>query len=216
MIDEKKRKAGLLGGPISGKRKRERVLKEYYDNPNFCKQCGKMIEPIFTKAGGVNISDTKKQIFCNRSCSAKYNNPITKTIWTPHKCENPECNKITKNEHYCSRKCFGSKPRLLKIQRFLNGELKDGSVRDQSIRTFLIQKQGGCCAICKMYPVWNLAPLIFIVDHIDGDYENNSPENIRAVCPNCNSQTDTFSGRNKKITHTNKRPDSNPRRHKKV
>lgn len=47
-------------------------------------------------------------------------------------------------------------------------------------------------------PFHNGSPLVFIVDHIDGIFTNNNPENIRAICPNCNSQTDTFSGKNMK------------------
>ncbi len=56
----------------------------------------------------------------------------------------------------------------------------------------------GICSICKNLPVHNGKPLVFIVDHIDGIFTNNNPENIRAICPNCNSQTDTFSGKNTK------------------
>lgn len=33
-------------------------------------------------------------------------------------------------------------------------------------------------------------------DHIDGDRENNSRENLRLVCPNCHSQIFTFCHRN--------------------
>jgi hypothetical protein len=33
------------------------------------------------------------------------------------------------------------------------------------------------------------------IDHIDGDYHNNEEWNLRFLCPNCHTQTDTFSGR---------------------
>ncbi len=33
------------------------------------------------------------------------------------------------------------------------------------------------------------------VDHIDGDYHNNEEWNLRFLCPNCHTQTDTFAGR---------------------
>jgi 5-methylcytosine-specific restriction endonuclease McrA len=51
------------------------------------------------------------------------------------------------------------------------------------------------CQECGNPPVWNGKPLTLQVDHADGDTMNNLPENLRFLCPNCHSQTDTF-GRN--------------------
>ena len=39
--------------------------------------------------------------------------------------------------------------------------------------------------------------LNFVLDHIDGDASNSSKDNLRLVCPNCDSQLDTFKCRNK-------------------
>jgi hypothetical protein len=33
-------------------------------------------------------------------------------------------------------------------------------------------------------------------DHIDGNATNNHPSNFRLICPNCDSQSDTFGGKN--------------------
>ena len=35
------------------------------------------------------------------------------------------------------------------------------------------------------------------LDHINGDNRDYRPENLRILCPNCHSQTDTYCGRNK-------------------
>lgn len=35
------------------------------------------------------------------------------------------------------------------------------------------------------------------IDHIDGDYKNCRPENLRILCPNCHSLTPTFGALNK-------------------
>ena len=193
---------------------KEIALKKYEDNPIFCKQCGKRIELLFSEKGGIRASETLERKFCNNSCSAKYNNKRnTKRFPNIHKCENPECDDLTSNEHFCSRKCDGNSKRLLKIERFLNGELNDDCVRDETIRAFLIKRQGGCCSICSIEPIWNSKPIVFIVDHVDGNYENNDPNNVRAICPNCNSQSETFSGRNNnKVEHEIKRTKSNPNR----
>ena len=53
------------------------------------------------------------------------------------------------------------------------------------------------CAECGQAPVWAGKPLTLQVDHIDGDRLNNLIGNLRFLCPNCHSQTATFSGRNR-------------------
>ena len=35
------------------------------------------------------------------------------------------------------------------------------------------------------------------MDHIDGNAANNRRDNYRAICPNCDSQLDTFKSKNK-------------------
>lgn len=43
------------------------------------------------------------------------------------------------------------------------------------------------------------------VHHIDGDHFNNQLDNLKLLCPNCHSQTDTYAGKkNKKGIRTNK------------
>lgn len=52
------------------------------------------------------------------------------------------------------------------------------------------------CENCGQTPIWNGAPLVLQIDHINGNSNDNRVENLRVLCPNCHSQTDTFSGRN--------------------
>ena len=49
-----------------------------------------------------------------------------------------------------------------------------------------------------MEPMWNGKSITLQLDHTNGIRTDNRLENLRLLCPNCHSQTITFSGRNKK------------------
>jgi hypothetical protein len=53
------------------------------------------------------------------------------------------------------------------------------------------------CARCGTEPTWRGHPLPLEVDHIDGNWRNNRIENLRFLCPNCHSTTDSYRGRAK-------------------
>ena len=59
--------------------------------------------------------------------------------------------------------------------------------------------------MCALPDVWLDKPLTFIVDHVDGDSENNSRENLRLLCPNCDSQLATYKSRNRGNGRHNRR-----------
>lgn len=52
------------------------------------------------------------------------------------------------------------------------------------------------CQIFGMSPVWNNIPLVLRIDHINGVNNDNRLENLRLICPNCDSQLPTYAGRN--------------------
>lgn len=54
------------------------------------------------------------------------------------------------------------------------------------------------CFVCRLPPVWQGRPLLLEIDHLDGDPLNNKLENLRYLCPNCHTQTETFGFRGKK------------------
>lgn len=54
------------------------------------------------------------------------------------------------------------------------------------------------CECCGNKGKWNNKPLVLQLDHKDGDHSNHSLDNLRFLCPNCHSQTDTYSGKNAK------------------
>jgi 5-methylcytosine-specific restriction endonuclease McrA len=53
------------------------------------------------------------------------------------------------------------------------------------------------CGSCGVDGTWRGAPLRLEIDHVDGDFHNNEAWNLRFLCPNCHSQTDTFAGRSR-------------------
>lgn len=66
------------------------------------------------------------------------------------------------------------------------------------------------CAECGQGRLWNKKELILQIDHIDGDPLNNNPENLRFLCPNCHSQTETFCIQN--IKHSPETPTQDARK----
>ncbi len=68
-----------------------------------------------------------------------------------------------------------------------------GSLKKQLVRRKLLKE---VCAVCGLAPVWEGERLTLVLDHINGVNDDNRLENLRFLCPNCNSQTDTFAGRN--------------------
>lgn len=74
-------------------------------------------------------------------------------------------------------------------------------VRSKSLKEKLIKAEifthkcmGDNCDITE----WRGRPLTLELDHIDGNKRNNSLTNLRLLCPNCHSQTDTWRGRKSK------------------
>ena len=65
-------------------------------------------------------------------------------------------------------------------------------------KKYFLEEQGHKCAICGCLDIWQEKQLVFVLDHIDGNADNNNRENLRLVCPNCDSQLDTFKSKNKK------------------
>lgn len=76
-----------------------------------------------------------------------------------------------------------------------NSNTNRGHLKKLLIRKGLLRNE---CYICGQAPEWNGKELVMVIDHINGIHNDNRLENLRLLCPNCNSQTDTFSGRLRK------------------
>lgn len=51
------------------------------------------------------------------------------------------------------------------------------------------------CEICGLTE-WLGKPIALQLDHINGNNRDNQINNLRIICPNCHSQTDTYCGNN--------------------
>ncbi len=100
---------------------------------------------------------------------------------------------------YCQQHLIEAR-RNEKISAWLNtgdtGMKVDTTIRGV-IRDYILKEQDCKCAICGLPNVWNNKELKFILDHIDGNASNSCRENLRLICPNCDSQLDTYKSKNK-------------------
>jgi hypothetical protein len=99
--------------------------------------------------------------------------------------------------HFDPRSSRKRKP-VLSFEDVSNSKITTASLRRCVLREGKLEYR---CAICGLKD-WHGAPLSLNLDHIDGDRTHNALENLRWLCPNCDSQQNTFRGRNTK--HENK------------
>jgi len=81
--------------------------------------------------------------------------------------------------------------------------VKNSTYSRKSLKRRLLEEEilENKCSICDQDPIHNGIELVMVLDHINGTRDDNRKENLRLLCPNCNSQQITFAGRaNKKIT----------------
>ena len=84
---------------------------------------------------------------------------------------------------------------LVEGSTFNNGNLKERLLQE------MVKENR--CESCGQLPRWQGQPLTIELDHINGIHSDNRIENLRMLCPNCHSQTKTFSRKNAK---TNRLP----------
>jgi hypothetical protein len=73
--------------------------------------------------------------------------------------------------------------------------INDGKGSNRTWRLFLIRTVGKC-SVCGLSE-WQNKPISLELDHISGNWSDNSPNNLRLLCPNCHSQTHTYKAKNK-------------------
>ena len=102
-------------------------------------------------------------------------------------------NPANRTGTYCSNDCQQKFQKKQRIDEWLDGGKIPGR---RTLREYLTEKHGYKCSCCGIGE-WNGKPINLEIDHKDGDPYNDSPDNLRYICPNCHSQTNTYRGKNR-------------------
>jgi len=153
--------------------------------------------------------ETNNPKFCSISCSAKFNNlkrrkPLTNCI----NCGKEVSKKGYRNSKikFCSGKCQKDYQRKTKLKKWILGEWDGftgkGKYKTLSdiIRNYVLEKQKHTCNFCKNSK-WFGEDIPLEIHHKDGNWKNNSPDNLEALCPTCHVIE------NRQISFSNNSPD---------
>jgi hypothetical protein len=176
-------KIGAERSKIFYKEKRNKKIEEYSNNPKKCKECQKEIP-----------YDNRKNIFCNRSCSVSFNNKGIDR-WGKDKKTCKKCKKEIKSRtSFCGKTCQKDYISELYWEKIISGNISD--INRPTVKKYLILDRGNQCQICELEK-WNGKDIPLVMDHIDGNSSNNSLDNLRLICNNCDAQLPTYKGRNR-------------------
>jgi len=125
--------------------------------------------------GNIIDFEKRKGKFCNHSCAAKFNNSK-----------------------------FPKRIKEVKLKKeYLGPEqilaLHEKKKNTRNVRKALIKiGRPYRCELCNLGPEWNGKKLVLQVDHKSGNRLDDRQENVRFLCPNCHTQTETFTSKNMK------------------
>jgi hypothetical protein len=173
------------------KQRREEAFSRF-TNPN-CETCK---SPL----GFEKLSSGNK--FCSHSCAASLTNAgPNRPRRQPVVC--PGCSvefmRSFKEQTFCSGSCKTAFSKRDYIDRWLSGKETglSGEQISRHIRAWLLEKYDNKCTRCgwnEINQTTGTSPLN--VEHIDGNYKNNHPDNLTILCPNCHSLTSTYGSLN--------------------
>lgn len=77
-----------------------------------------------------------------------------------------------------------------------NSNYSGGNLKKKLFKENLLLNK---CYKCGLEPLWQGEKLTLQLDHINGNSRDNRLENLRILCPNCHTQTETYGSKNKKM-----------------
>ena len=87
----------------------------------------------------------------------------------------------------------------IELQDILEGKHPEYQTFKLKLRLINENIKENKCEICEITE-WQGNPIAMQLDHIDGNSHNHLLNNLRIICPNCHSQTETYCGKNKQWT----------------
>jgi hypothetical protein len=174
---------------------KERRIEEYNKNPRKCKlpECNNTLK--YGCAG----------VFCSRSCSAKFNNSERygtpkrkKKVYPKKKYPCLRCSDPSYAE-FC-QKCYLE----IRYENFvsmweagnIDGLNSQGKPRS-FIRRYYFEKFDGKCQKCGWGETnHHTGNIPLNLHHVDGNWRNNTKDNIELLCPNCHSLTKNYGSLN--------------------
>ena len=93
-----------------------------------------------------------------------------------------------------SKRYGGDKIPLEEILEGKHPQYQTAKVKKRYLEAGLLEEK---CDWCGIENEWNGKPITLQLDHINGINSDHRLENVRMLCPNCHSQTDSYCGRNK-------------------
>ena len=97
---------------------------------------------------------------------------------------------------------FPNKAKPIEEVMVENSTYDRGHLKKRLLKNGMLENK---CAICSQLPFFNNKELVMVLDHINGTNNDHRRENLRLLCPNCNSQQLTFAGRKKRKKYNCKR-----------
>ena len=139
--------------------------------------------------------------FCSRSCAnSRTHSEKTKQKMSKALKGNQPWNTGTKLSDEHKEKIAHSstgkiRPRIPDNEVFVeNCSVARHVIKKRIIRDKLLDYK---CAICGQEKIWNGKELSLQLDHINGINNDHRLKNLRFLCPNCHTQQDTYSAKNR-------------------
>lgn len=143
--------------------------------------------------------ETSNPKFCDRACATAVINKgkvKKKPSCTYCKAELPGVTR-----RFCSNTCQGKYRKEATVRRWKDGELSGldtTGVVTKAVKQYLREKYDDKCCLCNWSVVnAHTGKVPLVADHIDGNWKNNKEENLRLICPNCDSLQPTYGGGNR-------------------